>query len=153
MKRALVLSLVAVLALSMTAFGFFGFGYTHDLPTNTNLMFVGFTFGPDASAFTIDLIATDVWTIVEKPAAGVRMEYTNEGDNYELGVGGLCTVKYASPSIKLKNFGLFGDFVFHVLPPVEGGATWDLFATFDVDMANGGALELLRGTVGFEVEL
>ena len=162
MKRALVLSLVAVLALSMTAFGFFGFGYTHGIPDNYGKVWAGFEFGPDASAFNVDIYLADMWGIQTESSLmclGVDAFYVGETDLIDVEVGTYfeSTPLVGWPTVSLGTVGFYGDMTLHVLAPSDTNSiTWDLFASFNldvVDVAGPGTQLVLDAEIGFEVEL
>ena len=164
MKRALVLSLAVMVALaviSVSAFGFFNFGYTHGIPDNDGKLYAGFAFGPDGSEFNVNVYLTDMWGIkASNPnkgsslmALGLEAFYTGETDVLDVTVGSFLESNPLTtwPAAPIASVGFFGDLVVHVLPQTDSGVVWDLFASFELDVT--GANLGLTAVVGFEVEL
>ena len=162
MKRAIVLSLVAVLALSMTAFGFFGFGYTHGIPDNYGKLYAGFDFGTVESAFNVDLYLADMWGIALYPTRslmclGLDAFYTSKTPLIETEVGTYfqSTPLVSWPTVGVAEVGFYGDMTLHVVTPSEtSNIKWDIFASFGlgVDLVNPDNL-VIDAEIGFEVEL
>ena len=168
MKKQLILAFAVLMALAITlpAFGFFGFGYTHGIPGNDGKLWAGFEFGPDASAFNIDMYLADMWTLDQSVPAtpnksdmclGVDAYYTSETalTDVEVGTYFQSTPLVGWPTVGVGEIGFYGDMTLHVLvPDALSSITWDLFASFGVgvDLANPDNL-LLDAEIGFEVNL
>ena len=165
MKRALVLLFAVVMALVITlpAMAFFGFGYTHGVPTNDSKLWAGFDFGPTGSEFNVNMYLGDLWgvndpitnTSIPRYASltflGVEAFYTGGIDVLDVEVGAYMETKplVSWPAPTLKKVGFYGDLTIHVLagPPIM----WDLFASFDLNVTSG--TPALTAEVGFEVDI
>jgi len=155
MKRALVLSLIYLFGLSLTAFGFFGFGYTHAIPDNDAKLFAGFDFGPDNSQFNIDGYLGDIWGTGGGGNSlmflGLNAFYIGESEPFDIEVGAYMesTKLVDWPAVTLADAGFYGDMTIHVLD--NETLKWDLFASLNLDVT-GGNLGL-GAEFGFEVNL
>ena len=158
MKRILVLSLIAVLGLSMAAFGFFGFGYTHGIPDNYGKLWAGFEFGPNESAFNVDIYLADMWGVqtTSLMCLGVDAFYVGKSDLIDVTVGTFFeSIPLADwPTVGLGEIGFYGDMTLHVLTPSETtNITFDIFASFGLDVDIDDGTLGLDAEIGFEVEL
>lgn len=160
---SLVALMVALAVISVSAFGFFNFGYTHGIPDNDGKMYAGFAFGPDGSEFNVNAYLGDMWTMSNHPGPpnalepdlflGLEAFYSGSTDVLDVTVGSFLESNplTAWPAVALASVGFYGDLVVHVLPQTDSGVVWDLFASFELDVT--GADLGLKAEVGFEVEL
>jgi len=167
MKRALIFSLAALMALSVSAFGFFGFGYTHGIPDNDGKLWAGFEFGPDESTFNIDVYFADIWTLDQSvPVTPNKSDICLGIDAFYVGDTDLVDVEVGTyfesipltdwPVVGIGEIGFYGDMTLHVLEPdiLTGNTiTWDLFASFGLGVDVGTGTLDLDAEIGFEVEL
>jgi len=164
MKRVLVTSLAVIMVVStfaLSAFGFFGFGYTHGIPGNDGKLYAGFDFGPDEAEFNIDLYLRDVWMIDNGVYLGIQLFYDVDTELLDLKAGGYLESTSISswPSVGTGDAGLYVDSVFHLLPAPCGelnpcgSVSLDLIANFQLAIDAFTGDWLLGGEIGFEVEI
>ena len=161
MKRmiALLFTVVIALAITLPAFAFFGFGYTHEVPLNDSKLWAGFDFGPTGSEFNVNAYLGDLWGIKPNgPNKGTSLTFLGVEAFYIGGVD-ILDVKVGAymetdpiinwPTVVLDDVGFYGDLTIHVLagPPIM----WDLFASFDLKLIGG--VPALTAEVGFEVDI
>ena len=163
MKRTLVLLFavaVMTLVVALPAMAFFGFGYTHGIPLNDSKLWAGFDFGPADSTFSVDAYLADIWTMNQSvPASpafadvclGIDAAYNGDVSIIDMEIGTYMetTPLVNWPTVLLNNVGFYGDFTVHLLDGAP--VTWDLFASFDLNVTLG--IPALSAEVGFEVEL
>ena len=169
MKRLGVILFTAALAvaISVQAFGFFTFGYTHGIPTNAGKAYLGLDFGAvQTGEFNVFTYVGDLW--LADPVLGLEAFYqiATCGDCpasgfLDLEVGGYLESSGLSgwPVVGTGDAGLYIDSIFHVLPGPCGED--DPCGIFCLDLIFNLALNVdactglwdLGGEVGFEMEL